>query len=336
METIAIVGDGAMGTVCSKLLVEKGFSVRMWTPFVENAAALESTRENRRFLPGVKLPAELRIATDPAEAFVDAKLALSAVPCQFTRAWWRHLKPHYPGGIPICSATKGIENNTLLRATQILAEVLTGSADGDVPLAVLSGPCIAREVAAGLPATVVAASSRGDLAAYVQQTFTTSRFRVYTNPDLIGVELAGATKNIIAIAAGILDGLRAGDNAKAALLTRGLAEITRLGAALGGRRETFAGLAGLGDLVTTCVSPHGRNRSFGESVGRGKTRQQALDAIAGEVEGVATTKSVLDLARRHGVEMPITQAVHAVVFDGQKPAQAITELMSRPLKGETD
>lgn len=331
----AIIGDGAMGTVCVRLLAENGCPVRMWSAFEENADAMRRTRRNRRFLPGVDLPEALEITTDPARAFAGADLVVSAVPAQFTRAVWQRLAGHCPPEIPICSATKGIETGSLLRPTQIVADVLTASPDGAWPLAALSGPSIAREVALRLPATVVAAAADERLAAEIQKLFTTAYFRVYTNTDLVGVEIAAATKNIIAIAAGILDGIRAGDNAKAALLTRGLAEITRLGLALGGQGETFAGLAGVGDLVTTCVSPFGRNRTLGEAIGKGRTLDDALAAIEGEVEGVATTRSVLDLARRHDVEMPIARAVHAVLFEGRRPRQAIAELMSRPLKSES-
>lgn len=334
VKVITVVGDGAMGTVCAKMLAEKGRSVRLWSAFEENAAILRSTRLNERFLPGVALPAEVEITTDPQAAFVETEMAISAVPTQFTREVWGQLKHHCPLELPICSAAKGIENDTLLRPTQILTDVLTGSPEGARPMVALSGPNIAAELARQLPATAVAASADRALAGDVQALFTTTYFRVYTNTDIIGVEIAAATKNIIAIAAGILDGLRAGDNAKAALLTRGLAEITRLGIALGGRRETFAGLAGLGDLVTTCISPHGRNRTFGEAVGKGKTPQDALAATESVVEGVATTKSVLELARKHGVEMPITQAVYTVLFEGRQPQQAIGNLMSRPLKAE--
>ncbi len=343
--TIAIIGDGAMGTVCAKLLAEKRCRPRMWSAFEENAAEIRRARENRRFLPGVKLPETLEITTEAAAAFASAELAVSAVPAQFTRRVWERLAAHCPSGLPVCSVTKGIETGTLLRPTQIIAEVLTGSPEatpppgpgvpGFWPLAALSGPCIAREVAMRLPTTVVVASGDGQLAEFVQNLFTTKYFRVYTNPDLIGVEIAGAAKNVIAIAAGVLDGLRAGDNAKAALLSRGLAEITRLGLALGGQGETFSGLAGVGDLVTTCVSPLGRNRSFGEAVGKGRTPEEARSGIAGEVEGIATTRSVLDLAARWGVQMPIARAVSAVLFEGTSPRQAIAELMSRPLKRET-
>jgi glycerol-3-phosphate dehydrogenase (NAD(P)+) len=334
MSTITIVGDGAMSTICAKLLAGKGRGLRLYSAFPENAADLESTRQNRRYLPGVPLPEELEITTDPAGAFADAELVIAAVPTQFTRQWWQRLKPHCPKGLPICSAAKGIENHTLLRPTQVLADVLTGSPAGRWPLAALSGPCIAREVAQQQTTTVVAASAEESLAQRIQALFSTSYFRVYTNADLLGVEVAAATKNIIAIAAGILDGLGAGDNAKAALLSRGLVEITRLGVAMGGRRETFSGLAGLGDLVTTCISPHGRNRSLGEAIGRGRSLHEAQAATDSVVEGVATTRSVLELAARHDVEMPIAQAVNDVLFNQRKPQQAIAELMSRRPKSE--
>ena len=333
METISIIGDGAMATLCAVLLGPKGCRLRLWSAFEANAAAIRTTGRNDRFLPGVKLPA-LEVTTDPAQAFASSTIAISAVPAQFARRVWTLLAPHCPPALAICSVTKGIENDSLLRPTQVLAEALTGSPAGDWPLAALSGPSIAAEVAAGLPATVVAASTDEALARRVQQLFTTPSFRVYTNGDLTGVELAGATKNVVAIAAGILDGLEAGDNAKAALLTRGLVEITRLGVSLGGRTETFYGLAGLGDLVTTCVSPHGRNRTFGEAVGRGQSVEQAQACARGVVEGVATARSVRELSRRQGVEMPIVEAVNDVLFDGVRPKRAIANLMTRRPKAE--
>ncbi len=333
-ERIAIIGDGAMSTICARLLDGKGHDVCLYSAFPEYAAELDESRRNRRYLPGVPLPQDLQITSDPARALGGATLVVAAVPAQYARTWWQRLKPHCPSKVPICSAAKGIENGTLLRPTQVLADVLTGRAEGPWPVAALSGPCIAREVAAGLPATVVSASPDPRLARKIQGLFATPQFRVYTNADLPGVEIAAATKNVIAIAAGILDGLSAGDNAKAALLTRGLAEITRLGVAMGGRRETFAGLAGLGDLVTTCVSPHGRNRTLGEAVGRGRTLAQAQAATESVVEGVATTRSVLALAERHGVEMPITAAVGQVLFEGKSPRDAIADLMTRTPKAE--
>ena len=334
IERIAIIGDGAMGTLCAILLAENGHGVRLWSAFPEAAERLARTRENPRFFPGHRLPEGVEVTGLDADALAGADLAVETVPTQFIRAWWGRLVAHCPRDLPICSVAKGIENQTLFRPTQILRDVLDPGRRQPRPLAVLSGPCIAPEVGRGLPATVTAASEAPGLAERVQRLFARPYFRVYTNPDPVGVELAGATKNVIAIAAGILDGLAMGDNAKAALLTRGLAEITRLGVAAGAERETFAGLAGMGDLVTTCFSPVGRNRSFGEAVGRGQSVQAALAATESVVEGVATTVSVVALAEKLGVEMPITQAVHDVLFDRVPPAQAIEALMTRPPKPE--
>ena len=331
---VSIVGDGAMPGLCAVLLSENGCQVRLWSAFPAVADELTRTRRSKWFFPGLKLPETVEVTGSATKALADADLAIAAVPAQYSRSWWRQLKDHCPPTLPICSVSKGIENGTLLRPTQIVLDVLDGSVDSRRPVAALSGPCIAPEVAQKLPATVTVASNDEDLARRVQEAFNRPYFRVYTNTDVPGTELAGATKNVIAIAAGILDGLEAGCNAKAALLTRGLVEITRLGVALGARVETFAGLAGFGDLVTTCISPLGRNRSFGEAIGRGRSVDEALAAAASVVEGVATTKSVVELARRTNVEMPITQAVRKVLFAGTSPADAIAELMSRPLKAE--
>ena len=331
---VSIIGDGAMGTLCAIMLAENGAQVRLWSAFPHAAAELASSRENPRFLAGARLPDSVAVTGEDAEALAGADLAISAVPTQFIRGVWERLRPHCAADLPICSVAKGIENKTLLRPTQILLDVLDGSTKSPRPIAALSGPCIAPEIVRQLPATVAVASSDPSLCGRIQRSFARPYFRVYTNSDLVGMEIAGATKNVIAIAAGVLDGLRAGDNAKAALLTRGLVEITRLGLALGARAETFAGLAGMGDLVTTCFSPLGRNRSLGEAIGRGRTLQEALAATESVVEGVATTESMMALAKRHHVEMPITAAVHAVLFDGVAPQQAIAKLMSRPMKSE--
>ena len=331
--TIAIVGDGAMGTVCAIMLAENGHPVRLWSAFADAAVEMARTRENRRFLPGCVLDERIEVTGDDSQALRGAGLVLSAVPTQFMRAVWQRLGPHCPPRVGICSVTKGIENGTLLRPTQILQDVLDGGRI-DRPVAALSGPSIAPEVARRLPASVAVASNHPALADRVQGLLKRPYFRVYTNRDMVGLEIAGATKNVIAIAAGILDGLAAGDNAKAALGTRGLAEIARLGGKMGGRAETFFGLAGVGDLITTCTSPIGRNRSFGQAVGQGKPVQQALAEAHGVVEGVATTASVVELAAREGVEMPITAAVHDILFAACPPAEAIAHLMARPLKAE--
>jgi glycerol-3-phosphate dehydrogenase (NAD(P)+) len=346
---ISIIGDGGMGTVLAMLFCEKRNSsaeqrvvrVKIWGHDRGQLEEIEKNRENKKFLPGHRLPEELLFEADDKRIMKDADLVISAVPCQYMRRVWNRLKSFVPENAPIVSVAKGIENDTLLRPSQILSELLNkGQDNGNTELrtnfAVLSGPTIADEMARRLPATACAAAEDETLATEIQHTFSDGVpwLRVYTNTDIVGVELAGAMKNIIAIAAGIIDGTGAGDNAKAALLTRGLAEITRLGLAMGARQETFAGLTGLGDLVTTCISPRGRNRSFGERIGRGQTTEQALGASESVVEGVATCKSVVTLADNYDVEMPITRAVYAVVFENKPVQRAIADLMKRQLKAE--
>ena len=333
--TICVVGDGAWATVCGGMLAQNGHRVRLLTIFPDHAAEMASSRGNRRFLPSYRLEDAVEVTAEPAAAFDRADLAMQMAPTQYIRTWWGRLAPHVRADLPICSAAKGIETKTLMRPTEVVADVLGDAPPGRRRLAVLSGPSIAPEVARGMPATVTCASADAGLATAVQVAITRPYFRVYTHDDVLGVELAGATKNVIAIAAGILDGLKACDNAKAALITRGLAEITRLGVAMGARAETFAGLSGLGDLVTTCISPIGRNRSLGEAIGRGESCQAAQDQMApAVVEGVATTAAVVELARRCGVEMPLTAAVYQVLFAGRSPTDAIAELMTRPPKAE--
>jgi len=329
-ERVTIVGDGAMATVCSLLLSQGGHEVTLWGAFEESINRLIQNRENQRLLPGVKLPRNLRLTANDAECFQGCTLILSAVPTQYMRNVWRRLARHVPAGVPIVSVAKGIENQTLMRPTQILLDVVGRGGS----LAALSGPNIAAELARYLPATAVAASEDGELALRIQSVFSTQWFRVYTNPDVIGTELAGATKNVIAIAAGILDGLAAGNNAKAALVTRGLVEITRLGMAMGAQESTFQGLAGMGDLVTTCVSPEGRNRTVGEQIGKGRKLQDVLGSMDSVAEGVPTTRSVRELSIRFNVEMPITESVHAVLFEGMDVIRALTTLMTREAKPE--
>jgi len=346
-KNISIIGDGGMATVMAILLCEKRdssaslqndngqgtiASVRMWGYDSEQLMQIASAGENKRFLPGYKLPEALAFEPDDQHIMAGADLIVSAVPCQFMRRIWDRLKEYVPDGVPIVSVAKGIENDTLLRPTQILADVL--EENQATRYAMLSGPTIADELARRLPATACAASSDEELARDIQYTFNCSWLRVYTNTDIVGVELAAACKNIIAIAAGIIDGMGAGDNAKAALLCRGLAEITRLGVAMGARPLTFAGLTGMGDLVTTCISPKGRNRSFGERIGKGQTIEQAQRATESVIEGIATCKSVIALARRYNVEMPITQAVYEVLFEKKAIQTAIADLMKRELKAE--
>jgi len=357
-ENISIIGDGGMATVLAILLCGKneakhksshkspitnhqspvtGHEVWMWGYDRRQLQQIAKNRENKKFLPGYKLPKDLTFEPDDKRIMAGADLIISAVPCQFMRPIWNRLKDYVPKGVPIVSVAKGIENDTLLRPTQILADILEPklkTKNSKLKIAVLSGPTISDELARKLPATACAASSDEALAKEIQYIFNCPWLRVYTNTDVVGVELAGAMKNIIAIAAGIIDGIKLGDNAKAALLTRGLAEITRLGVAMGAKPQTFAGLTGLGDLVTTCISPKGRNRSFGERVGKGQPLEQAQGATESVIEGIATCESVVALAARYDVEMPITQAVYEVLFENKPVRTAIAELMGRQLKAE--
>lgn len=329
-KNISIIGDGAMGTVLAMLLCEKKIPVRMWGYDRGQLEQIKAASENKKFLPGYKLPSEIVFESNDNRIMKDADLLVSAVPCQFMRGIWGRLKNYVPRGIPIVSVAKGIENDTLLCPTQIIADIL---GDG-VKYAAMSGPTIADELARKLPATACVASTNEELAKEIQHAFNVPWLRIYTNTDIVGVELAGAMKNVIAIAAGIVDGTGAGDNAKAALLSRGLAEITRLGIACGAKPQTFAGLTGLGDLVTTCFSPRGRNRSFGERIGKGQQAAQAQNATESVIEGISTCQSVVALAREHNVEMPITQAVYEVLFENKPVQTAIADLMKRQLKAE--
>jgi glycerol-3-phosphate dehydrogenase (NAD(P)+) len=333
-EHISIIGNGAMATVCAIVLEQNGHDVSMWGANSHSIAALKETRENDRLLKGIKIPDAVRLTSNDADCFDKSTLILSAVPTQYLRSVWNRLAEFTPAHVPIVSVSKGIENKTLLRPTQLIAQVLTEKLKWKCGMAALSGPNIAAEMARYLPATAVVASTDEALATRVQGIFRTQWFRVYTNTDAIGVELAGATKNVIAIAAGILDGMNAGDNAKAALVTRGLVEITRLGVAMGACESTFQGLAGLGDLLTTCVSPLGRNRHVGEQIGKGRALQAILAEMESVAEGVPTTQSLVQLATQYEVEMPITRGVHAVLFEGKDVRFALTDLMTRDPKPE--
>ncbi len=337
-QKITIIGDGSMATVCALLLESRGTQVTIWGASHEHVAELIQTRENRRYLPGYRFPESIRLTADDRSAFEGAQMIVSAVPTQYIRRVWDRLATATPSSVPIVSVAKGIENETHLRPTQVIADVLSRHTDNPDraarPLAAISGPSVADELARCLPATVCAASDDDKLARTIQETFTTRWFRVYTNSDLLGVELAGATKNVIALAAGILDGLQAGINAKSALLSRGLAEITRLGVAMGAQEKTFFGIAGVGDLATTCFSPTGRNRTCGEFLGKGRKLDDVLKSMSGVVEGVPTTRSVVTLAQKYRVEMPITQAVYEVLFEGLDPIEGISKLMSRQPKPE--
>jgi glycerol-3-phosphate dehydrogenase (NAD(P)+) len=340
IDRITILGCGQMGLVCTAMLAARGRShtppaITLWGHDESEVAELAQLRRSPR-LPDFELDPAVTVALDDRAALLDADLIVSAIPVQHTRSAWARLKPHIPPRAGVLSVAKGIENRTLLRPTRIIAEVLADDPDAPPrPLGCLSGPTIATELARCLPATMIAAGDDPSFSEGVQRLFSTSWMRIYTNPDLLGVELAGATKNVIAIAAGVLDGLQAGSNAKSALLARGLAEITRLGVAMGANAETFFGIAGVGDLATTCFSPHGRNRSCGEALGRGEKLSVYLDRTPFVVEGVATTRSVVALASKFRVDMPIAHAVHDVLFEGLDPLVAISRLMSREMKDES-
>ncbi|MCA9052746.1 MAG: NAD(P)-dependent glycerol-3-phosphate dehydrogenase [Planctomycetaceae bacterium] len=330
MTKTAILGSGAMATACSILLADHPDSaVSMWVRKPDHAEELRTHRENVRLLPGVRIPEAIEITADIAAAVDGAELLVAAIPTRFLRESLEALAPALTLHRPVISVVKGIENDTFLRPSQIIEETL-----GSRAVVALSGPSHAEEIARRLPASVVAASGDVALARRVQAMFSTDRFRVYTNSDLIGVELAGALKNVIAIAAGISDGLGFGDNAKSALMTRGIVEMQRFGVALGAEASTFNGLAGIGDLITTCISPHGRNWHVGERLGQGESLDSILTGMDAVAEGVNTARSVHDLALSRGIEMPITAAIYSVLFEGKSPLEATTELMDRPPKEE--
>jgi glycerol-3-phosphate dehydrogenase (NAD(P)+) len=320
-----VIGDGAWGTTLALLLVQKGVQTTLWTHAPDYCHELQERRENVRFLPGVALPSALTISADPSTAADGADLAVSAVPTQFLRAVAERFDDALPGDAGIVSATKGLEIETLRRPSEILAESLGGR-----PVCVLTGPSHAEEVARGKPATVVAASEDAELARRAQAAFSGHSLRIYTHTDAVGAELAGALKNVIALAAGISDGIELGDNAKSALVTRGVVEMARFGVAKGGRPETFFGLAGIGDLVTTCFSRHSRNRAVGEAIGRGERLEDVLARTKTVAEGVWTTKALFGPESDLGdVSLPIAEQVHAVLYERKDPRLAVQDLMTR-------
>jgi len=326
-KAIAILGDGGWGTTIALLLSSKGYDVTLWGAFPDYIALLKKERVNSKFLPGIKIPAGIHLTSEVNDIPADA-MAVIAVPSKYLRETMAKFKDKISGSV--VSLTKGIEMETLKMPSEIIKSVL-----GVEDIAVLSGPSISFEVARGLPTTVVAASASKVLAGEVQRTFTVPHFRVYSSLDLIGVELGGALKNIIAIAAGISDGMGFGANTKAALLTRGLVEIIRLGVKMGARKETFFGLSGIGDLATTCMSPHSRNRSLGEEIGKGKKLKEVLNNTEMIVEGITTAKSAYALSRKVGVEMPIAEKIYKVLYEDKEPREAVKELMTRAPKPET-
>jgi glycerol-3-phosphate dehydrogenase (NAD(P)+) len=328
---ISVLGTGGWGTALSIVLHNKGHNVTLWGSTPDYVEHLKKHRENKKYLKGIEIPSDLKITSDIAEAQIETDLIVIAIPTPYVRKTIKPFKDHCLPGTPIVSVIKGIENETLMRGSEILRDVL-----GEQPIALLLGPSHAEEVARKLPTTVVIACNDIQVAKEIQDIFITERFRVYTNTDVIGVEIGTSIKNVIAIAAGICDGLGFGDNSKAALITRGLAEMTRLGVAMGGQRDTFSGLAGLGDLITTCVSPYGRNRLVGEQIAKGKKLSQILEEMDQVAEGILTTKSVCKLANKYNVEMPITKEIYNILFEDKDPIKAVNELMVREPKSEIE
>jgi glycerol-3-phosphate dehydrogenase (NAD(P)+) len=324
---VLMIGAGSFGTAVSVLLASGGARVTLYARRPELARQIGELRENPTFLPGVKLAQSITPTSDLPE-LSGFDWCFCAVPTRYIRGQFAPLGEHWPEELPVVSLAKGLEQGTLQFPTEVLADCT-----GAKHVLTLSGPSHAEEVAAGLPTVVVSAGDQTRAYA-VAELCSTPAFRVYYSTDRVGVELAGAAKNVVAIAAGIIDGLGLGDNAKAALLARGLAEITRLGVALGADERTFSGLSGIGDLYVTCASRHGRNRSFGERIGRGEKPQDIVDSMDMVVEGWNTAAALRELAARHGVEMPICDEVCNVIYDGASPQQALTRLMTRALKAE--
>lgn len=331
MTRCAVIGAGAWGTALADLLARNGHDVVLWAREDDVVASVNERHVNDRFLTGAPLDPSLRATGDALEAVRDAELVLYVPPSHVLRAVIRSHAAIVPEDATVVVASKGIERDTLDLMTDVVAEELPGRA-----VAALSGPSFAAEVAARQPTAVVAAAERPEVAARVQQVFSSDCFRVYTHDDVTGVELGGSLKNVMAVATGIVEGLGLGFNSRAALITRGLAEMTRLGVSLGARPATFAGLAGMGDLVLTCTGSLSRNRSLGFEIGQGRTLAEVLAGRETVAEGVTTAQSAAALARRSGVEMPIVAAVNRVLFDGGSPRQAIEELMGRELRTEQD
>ncbi|MDP9468799.1 MAG: NAD(P)-dependent glycerol-3-phosphate dehydrogenase [Chloroflexota bacterium] len=328
-DQIGVIGAGAWGTTLAVKLAAAQRPVTLWARTPQANEELATIRENRRYLPGIVFPPNLRVATDDAFLSEPHRLFVVAVPSAHLRATLRQLGERLYPAADLLSVVKGIEEGTHRRMSEILEEELPGRR-----VAALSGPNLAREIAAGMPAGSVVASRDAELAAELASVLGSDRFRVYTNPDIIGVELSGALKNVIALAAGFVDGLGLGDSGKAGIITRGLAEITRLGVAAGAQPMTFAGLAGVGDLIATCMSPLSRNRRAGELMASGLSWADAAAQLNGVAEGVFTVRGALELAAQHRVELPIAQQVEAVVHGGRPPMQAVAELMSRAPKDE--
>ncbi len=331
-ERITIVGTGSWGTTLGVMLAREGRTVCLWARTPGEAQKLKAARENKAFLPGVILPHNLAITSSLEEALSSCRMLMLVVPARSMRENVQQVRPHLGKDTIILSAAKGLETETASRMSEIIAEELPSEFHGHI--CVLSGPNLGREIVAGLPAGTVIAAEDGSVAEFAQRLTMTPLFRVYTHDDVVGVELGGALKNIIALGAGAADEFGYGDNAKAVFMTRGLAEITRLGVAAGANPLTFSGLAGVGDLVCTCASRHSRNHYVGEELAKGRSLVDIQASMKMVAEGIDTTRAAVRLARRYGVEMPITQAIYQVLFEGKNPQQVVKEMMLRGPKRE--
>ena len=328
---IAVIGAGSWGNTLANLLAKKDYSVNLWVFEADQLAEMQETRMNKRYLPGVPLPEQLELTDNLPNAVKQAEILVLAVPSHAMRGVCGNIKPYINEKQIFVNVAKGIENDSLKRTSEVIGEVL---AVPESRIATLYGPSHAEEVATEIATAVVSASPDLKTARRVRNLFSTNYFRVYSSDDIVGVEVGGSVKNVIAIAAGVCDGAGFGDNTKAALLTRGMVEIQRLGVALGAKPETFAGLSGIGDLIVTCMSKHSRNRHVGEQIGRGRTLKEVLEEMVMVAEGVKTTRSVHQVAQKLGLEMPISEQVYAVLFHDKNPHEAVEELMTREAKDE--
>ena len=325
---ISVLGDGGWGTTLAILLRKKGYIVTLWSAFEAYAKILDRTRKNPNFLKGVNIPDDIRITSDISQA-LDTSLLVVATPSEYLRSVLNRSVNYYDQGVPVLSVVKGIEDSTLCRMSEVISDVLRPRS-----VAVLSGPTIAYEVSRGIPTTAVVSSENSSFMLSLQELFMTANFRVYANRDIVGVELGGSLKNVIAIACGISDGLGFGTNTKAAIVSRGLAEMGRLGVSLGADLETFAGISGLGDLVTTCFNSLSRNHYVGEKIGRGLSLKEIVSHMKMVAEGVPTAKAAYKLAKKQKVETPIINEIYRVLFKNKSPLAAVKHLMMREMKSE--
>lgn len=330
MAKVSVLGAGSWGTALSLLLCKNGHEVTLWSALEDEVRMLCEKREHESKLPGVRLPEDMKITADLEDSLQDPDVAVLAVPSPFTRSTAHRMAPFVKKGQIIVNVAKGVEEHTLMTLSEIISEEIP-----QADVCVLSGPSHAEEVGKGLPTTCVVSAEKRETAEYLQGIFMSPVFRVYTTPDILGVELGGALKNVIALAAGTADGLGYGDNTKAALITRGIAEISRLGNKMGARAETFYGLSGIGDLIVTCASVHSRNRKAGYLMGKGYTMQEAMDEVKMVVEGVYSARAAKSLAEKYQVEMPIIEEVNKVLFEDKPAADAVRDLMLRDKKVET-